>query len=116
MSSKGVLRTIEGNRLGFWCPGCNEMHVITTNPGWSFNGDYDKPTFNPSILVRGGHYASNFKEGDNCWCTYNASVSEDERTTFKCHQCHSFVRNGNIEFLNDCSHKLAGQTISLQSF
>ncbi len=27
--------------------------------------------------------------------------------------CHSFVRDGRIEFLGDCTHKLAGQTIEL---
>jgi hypothetical protein len=28
VSALGKLRTIEGNGLGFWCPGCEEMHVI----------------------------------------------------------------------------------------
>lgn len=27
--------------------------------------------------------------------------------------CHSFVRNGKIEYLNDCTHELAGQTVEL---
>ena len=27
--------------------------------------------------------------------------------------CHSFVRNGRIEFLGDCTHGLAGKTVDL---
>jgi hypothetical protein len=29
------------------------------------------------------------------------------------HCCHSFVTNGKIQFLADCTHKLAGQTVEL---
>lgn len=28
-------------------------------------------------------------------------------------QCHSFVRDGKIEFLSDCHHELRGQTVDL---
>lgn len=28
--------------------------------------------------------------------------------------CHSFVRNGKIEFLSDCTHELAGKTVELE--
>ena len=27
--------------------------------------------------------------------------------------CHSFVTDGRIQFLNDCTHALAGQTVDL---
>ena len=27
--------------------------------------------------------------------------------------CHSFVTNGRIQYLGDCTHKLAGQTVDL---
>jgi hypothetical protein len=27
--------------------------------------------------------------------------------------CHSFVREGKIQFLGDCTHELAGQTVPL---
>ena len=27
--------------------------------------------------------------------------------------CHSFVTDGRIQFLGDCTHKLAGQTVDL---
>jgi hypothetical protein len=29
------------------------------------------------------------------------------------HRCHSFVVDGQIQFLGDCTHKLAGQTVPL---
>lgn len=30
--------------------------------------------------------------------------------------CHSFVTDGNIQFLSDCTHSLAGQTVPLKPF
>jgi hypothetical protein len=86
------------------------MHVV--GPGWVFNGNYDRPTFSPSILVTSGHYAGS---GSKCWCTYNASeiAAGREPSGFKCSRCHSFVRNGQIQFLTDCTHKLAGKTVDL---
>jgi Zn finger protein HypA/HybF involved in hydrogenase expression len=92
----------------FFCPGCQEYHTPTE--GWSFNGDVERPTFTPSILVRSGHYMEGH-EGD-CWCTYNAKHL-DNPSSFKCHRCHSYVTDGKIQYLGDCSHALAGQTVEL---
>lgn len=70
-----------------YCPGCELVHHVTDGSnGWEWNGDESAPTFSPSILVRGG--------------------DPDRR-------CHSFVRGGLWEFLDDCSHALAGQRIPL---
>lgn len=88
------LRSIAGGEgapdwrgVGFWCPGCDEVHVIKTSAGgWTFDGNAERPTFSPSILVTGGG-------GDR--------------------RCHSFVRAGSIEFLSDCTHALAGKTVPL---
>ena len=30
-----------------------------------------------------------------------------------CKRCHSFVTDGRIQFLSDCTHALAGQTVDL---
>ena len=110
MSARGVLRIIESGQLGFWCPGCKEIHVV--NSGWAFNGNYDKPTFSPSVLVTSGHYSPNFKSGDDCWCTYWKKHPE-EQPVFQCERCHSFVNDGQIQFLSDCTHSLVGQTVAL---
>jgi hypothetical protein len=104
-----ILRSIQGGSLGFWCPGCNEAHVVTA--GWTYNGDPNKPTFNPSILVRCGHYIPR-EAGGGCWCKWNEE-HPTEPTTFKCSQCHSFVKEGMIQFLGDCTHALAGQTVPI---
>lgn len=76
------------------CPGCGNPHVVpTTGPtAWGFNGDFDRPTLTPSILIY-GHLAT-----ERC-----AAVP----------RCHSFVRDGRIEFLGDCTHTLAGTTVDM---
>ena len=54
MGAKGVLRTVEGNHVLFFCPGCQEAHIVCVPPhpqAWGFNGDFDKPTFTPSVLL-----------------------------------------------------------------
>ena len=71
----------------FWCPGCDTAHG--PNDTWQFNGDVDKPTLSPSVLVNQG------------------------RRNPGSHVCHSFVRDGQIQFLSDCTHDMAGQTIEL---
>jgi hypothetical protein len=91
--------------MNFDCPGCEiGHHVVLTDwtppgktrapddgrPKWVFNGDPAKPTFSPSILVH------------THWGPERRSVV-----------CHSFVRDGRIEFLPDCTHALAGQTVDL---
>ena len=77
----------ESGAHSFHCPGCKHLHVFHMtmtdgSPGWTFNADFDKPTFTPSLLNR-------------------------TRTT----RCHLYMREGMIEFLNDCTHELAGQTV-----
>lgn len=76
----------------FECPGCDGMHGIPikgeNHPVWGWNGSVDAPTFTPSILVR-------YQGGD------------------KNTVCHSFVTDGRIQFLGDCTHALAGKTVDL---
>lgn len=84
------IRNLKGGGLTFFCPGCDQCHSVNTSARvtWDYNGDADNPTLSPSILVRmprPGH--------------------QDV--------CHSYVRNGAIEFLNDCTHVLAGRTVPL---
>lgn len=69
----------------FHCPGCKRNHPFTV-PRWSWNGSMDKPTFSPSLLC--------FKD-------------DAQR------RCHSFVKDGKIQFLDDCWHELKGQTVEI---
>lgn len=119
MAARGVLRTLSGGLVGFWCPGCKEMHQVRVEgsgrPTWGFNGNFDRPTFTPSVLVRTGHYVPGHENGP-CWCTWNKEHPEDADDGFKCSICHSFVTDGQIQFLGDCTHELAGQTVPLKPF
>lgn len=103
MSALGTkLRKLQGGLVAFWCPGCNAAHnirVFQSNPGgvgplWMWNQSPEKPTFEPSILVNAqGPY-------------YNIGA----------HTCHSFIKDGQIQFLSDCTHLLSDQTVPLPDF
>lgn len=111
---EGKIRRIGDDVVAFMCPGCKSLHLINTDasdrPAWSYNGNPNAPTFAPSVLLRTGHYM-NGHSGD-CWCDYN-KARPDEEPDFECVRCHSFVRDGRIQFLNDSTHYLAGQTVDL---
>lgn len=83
-----------GDRIAFHCSGCEAVHevVVSGAYAWGWNGSEDAPTFTPSVLVQ----------------RYNGEGTLDV--------CHSFVRDGRIEYLGDCTHALAGQTLPLPSF
>lgn len=60
---------------------------ITTRAGtgcWTWNGSTDAPTLRPSVL-----------------------------TTTRNWRCHSWINDGAAQFLDDCSHELAGTTVAL---
>jgi hypothetical protein len=103
------LRSVDlGDHTGvaFWCPGCVERHVISvTGPhAWSWDQNVDAPTFVPSIHVSG---IQRLTEAE--YAKVMAGVTVEKRPLV----CHSFIRGGRIEFLSDCTHGLAGQTIPL---
>ena len=91
----------------FNCPGCNASHSINTedegypHPIWSFNNNVDKPTISPSLLVR---YPA------------NPNATDDFKEWRKERICHSFIKDGNIQFLGDCTHDLAGKTVEIPDF
>lgn len=106
----------------YWCQGCNERHSIPTEgpKAWTFNGDLERPVFGPSVMVRSGHYAEHHVPGDSCWCTYDAEQIAQglEPSGFGCRRCHTFIgcngaQPGEVIFLSDCTHALAGQTLPL---
>jgi hypothetical protein len=72
----------------YWCEGCGWEHAfaLVENGGHHhFNMDLNNPTITPSLL-------QNFNPE---------------------HICHSFIKDGNIQYLNDCWHHLKGQTVEL---
>lgn len=103
----------------FFCPGCQKPHLVTVGEGpgprWGYNGNSDAPTFTPSVLVRSGHFAEGRAAADGeCWCNYTERTGDT--SPFTCGVCHSFVTDGQIQFLGDCTHSLAGQTVPLPPF
>lgn len=92
-----IIKIDGGKSLAFECPGCGENHLVTVDGsrGWSWNGKQDLPTITPSILAQGFRFTK-------------TEPSESEPYT-----CHSFVIDGRIQFLGDCTHALAGQTVDL---
>lgn len=104
---RGILRVAQDTLL-FWCPGCRAFHTVG-RVGWSFNENYDEPTFLPSIKVESGHYIPGWS-GPGCYCTTEAT---DDPDRFVCRRCHSYVTDGCIKFLPDSTHQLAGQTVAL---
>ena len=98
------------NTLMFWCPGCQDHHGVPVDGsrGWTWNGSLETPTINPSILVQGVLYGP-----DKLPFKQYRGPAECEATPYV---CHSFVRDGRIEFLGDCTHSLAGQTVDLPLF
>jgi len=113
MSKAKIVRDREGLFYGiaFHCPGCTYMdgspmsctlHVnrlpagekesphAAGKPHWGFNGNFDSPTFTPSI---------------SSWWGGERDIP--------LHRRHSFIRDGRIQFLGDCTHALKGQTVDL---
>lgn len=82
-----------GQRLYMWCPGCDDSHAVEVTDQtyrWEWDGNLDAPTISPSILVNG------------------REPRHPGRPL-----CHSFVRSGQWQFLGDCEHALAGQTVPM---
>lgn len=97
------LRTAQGGRVLFWCPGCKAAHcvIVDGSRGWTFDGNEAAPTFSPSVLVRTGRAVDP---------NFEPEPGDPPEV------CHSFVRAGRIQFLSDCTHDLAGQTVDLPDF
>jgi hypothetical protein len=64
-----------------YCPACKRGHLFDQR--WKFNGDRDAPTFDGSMLVQ-------------------------ENPGYQ-PRCHSFLRDGVWEFLDDSTHQVRGK-------
>lgn len=72
----------------YFCPGCGHEHAFSPFIH-TYNDDGEKPTISPSLLH---------------------SNPQNHQT------CHSFIKEGKIEFLSDCWHSLKGQIVELPEF
>lgn len=79
----------------FWCPACKNCHGIWI-PKEGYNGptwDYtpsSRPTVRPSVLVR-------------------------QPSPRGIDVCHLFITDGQIQYLADSTHALAGKTVPMES-
>lgn len=83
----------ERMRWAFWCPGCERNHWVGT--GWTWDGNREAPTVSPSLLTR--------------YPGPDAGLDGAPPAV-----CHLFIRAGKLEFLGDCTHHLAGQTVPME--
>lgn len=79
------LRRGDVNDWWHWCPGCQMAHRLPS--GWTFNNDFEKPTFVPS-----------FRHG---WGRDEGKV------------CHYNLVDGVLQFCTDSTHAMAGQNVPL---
>ena len=70
----------------YFCPACEAPHQLDKR--WTFNGDMDKPTFRNSVLVHPVPAAGIPK-------------------------CHSYITDGVIAYLADCTHAMAGKSVPI---
>ncbi len=114
-----ILRNSADNGLMFWCPGCKAAHRIQhgsgAGPRWGWNGDVNKPTFTPSVLVTGRDFTEKGEADYEAWCAagYPKPAPEFESAPTV---CHSFVTDGRIQMLSDCTHAMSGQTVDLPAW
>ncbi len=101
---------VTDGKATFFCPGCKAPHTVNVaghstghasavskakrSPNWVWNGSETRPTLTPSIKLTG-----------------NIPATEDSERVDFC--CHSFVEQGVIRFLSDCTHELRGQAVPL---
>ena len=79
-----------------WCPACKETHAFAVDrpfsngAKWSFDGNIDAPTFAPSMNIGIGPFPDGHIE-----------------------RCHYFLKGGQLQYISDCTHAMAGQTVPL---
>jgi len=105
---KWVFQNEEEGGYHFYCPGCEGPHTIATsgNVKWSVTNADTLPIVSPSIKV-----------------TYpaNPDAPEDFIEWRTERICHSYIgcngaKPGQIIFLNDCTHHLAGKVVDLPEY
>lgn len=90
MSDERVVALQPSGNLLFYCPGCNDMHVVDA-ARWDWNGSAVKPTLSPSVL----HFTQ-------------LTVGGARQTI-----CHYYITDGRISYCGDCPHELANKTVDM---
>jgi hypothetical protein len=93
------------NQYGITCPACAMGHMLK---GWTFNGNLERPTFTPSLLVTGQLRFPTDEELER--------ITTGEKVDIPDGICHSYITDGNIQYLTDCTHAFAGKTLELPTY
>ena len=126
-----------GRGLWLWCPGCDMAHRPQTvgadgsqpdGPCWDWNGRTDEGfSIEPSLLVyttvhlcEGEHRPLACPDPEGCGQPGHLILDDGTCAHPTPHtrepawgNCHSFIRNGQWQFLSDSAHRLAGQTVPM---
>ena len=95
----------EKGKYEFWCFGCKMHHFIDNK--WKI--DLNNNTISPSVLVKGVNNSDEWETDKNGDFIFENGKAKGCIKVV----CHSFVRNGQIQYLNDCTHGLAGKTVNM---
>lgn len=111
-------------------PGCPLRQDGSIEPIWTWDGNLETPTFSPSMLSYGSchlcptdyvHHVVCLNS-NTCGNVGHLILSKEPRIL--AHNlphivdpawgnCHSFLHNGQWQFLTDSAHSLAGQTVDM---
>lgn len=93
----------QGEAYSFFCPGCDMYHMVPVSyvaeyaehngkakPTFRFNGDFIKPTFWPSFKIE-------WKGAEPPQC------------------CHVIIRDGELIYLIDSTHKHSGARMKMRN-
>jgi hypothetical protein len=86
-----------------WCPACNQLHEFAVDQPfrngarWTYNGNPIAPTFSPSMNIK--------INTPDMGVSYQPDIDSSV--------CHYFLQGGRIQYLGDCTHAMAGQTVDL---
>lgn len=116
-----LIQDADTKRVMFWCLGCDMAHPINVEGGpgasWSWNGSFEKPTFTPSVLVQFDRLSAEGRAKDKAFHAEHGRYMTHQELPYDIkHVCHTFVTDGRIQYLGDCTHALAGQTIDLPAW
>ena len=101
--SKYLRRKTDG--YAHWCPACKEMHSLPDT--WIFNGNVDKPSFQPSFRHSG---VQTVNDENGKWTGDWKRDANGKALPFV---CHYILTDGILHFCGDCTHSMSGQSIQL---
>ena len=109
------LHQVNPTMVAFHCPGCRCAHQVQIGgpeqPVWGWNGSMDAPTFTPSIRCQTTEMTDAGQAQYEAWLRGEIPCPKAFETRNGI--CHTFVTDGKIQFLADCTHALANTVVAI---